>query len=591
MDCPYSLELEVVSLKLPSLSDMSKVKCNFTVNNYTQCLPYPFKTMVVPKINNHSVLEISITHYNQIIAGLEIPLTLFRSNKQQTFKLIDHTEIQDKRKITTKGKNENMEISLFIKHIPENQSSNDYKTEIKTLENKVKDSEILLEEGFRTRRGMQNNFEEVTKNLAKMIKSQEETINNLVSEKEKIYLYLKSVENDFLAEKTKNENFENVQIYKTVDANFKNKERINDMGRRKSYENSPMIVKRGSEKDNGQEVVLLKKKIQVIEGENEELRRRNENLIKELGIVKNRYEDGDFRASEMTLGTSNDRYASEKTQSSESLVLSLRGELVRMASKYKTRISKLAESRNNLIQENKDLLQTTQTLNQLLTEKDLEITRLQEELLYFQTTDSYQEPSFSKPNPHKLLGKYANNIKKVENQLVKSPRLGKENESSTWTPTTPEPIRKKSPDFKNHSPKNTKTLSPKKTIPSSIDLALSNFYHLQNSPLPINFIKDNESECVYHFGSKKVYIKLENSKLYVRIGGGFMVIDEFIKVYMPQEVEKSLQKNEKVKAYEQSPFKKLERCQNSYTDFVSCVGVQRRSASVNRFQPQLKYSS
>ena len=48
-----------------------------------------------------------------------------------------------------------------------------------------------------------------------------------------------------------------------------------------------------------------------------------------------------------------------------------------------------------------------------------------------------------------------------------------------------------------------------------------------------------ESEGVYQFGSRKVYIKIEKGDaILVRVGGGYMHIHEFIKQYMPLEVDK-----------------------------------------------------
>lgn len=41
-----------------------------------------------------------------------------------------------------------------------------------------------------------------------------------------------------------------------------------------------------------------------------------------------------------------------------------------------------------------------------------------------------------------------------------------------------------------------------------------------------------ESEGVYQFGQKRVYIKVEKGgQIYVRVGGGFMHIEEFIEQY------------------------------------------------------------
>ena len=48
-----------------------------------------------------------------------------------------------------------------------------------------------------------------------------------------------------------------------------------------------------------------------------------------------------------------------------------------------------------------------------------------------------------------------------------------------------------------------------------------------------------ESEGVYQFGSKKVHVKVERGdQVYVRVGGGFMYIEDFIEQYTPGEVEK-----------------------------------------------------
>ena len=48
-----------------------------------------------------------------------------------------------------------------------------------------------------------------------------------------------------------------------------------------------------------------------------------------------------------------------------------------------------------------------------------------------------------------------------------------------------------------------------------------------------------ESEGVYFFGKKRVYIKIERgSNLMVRIGGGYMSIDDFIQQFTQSEVNK-----------------------------------------------------
>eukprot|EP00351_Strombidinopsis_sp_SopsisLIS2011_P002870 CAMPEP_0116881924 /NCGR_PEP_ID=MMETSP0463-20121206/14013_1 /TAXON_ID=181622 /ORGANISM="Strombidinopsis sp, Strain SopsisLIS2011" /LENGTH=67 /DNA_ID=CAMNT_0004534309 /DNA_START=573 /DNA_END=776 /DNA_ORIENTATION=- len=47
-----------------------------------------------------------------------------------------------------------------------------------------------------------------------------------------------------------------------------------------------------------------------------------------------------------------------------------------------------------------------------------------------------------------------------------------------------------------------------------------------------------ESEGVYEFGSKRVAVKVDKGKINVRVGGGYLSIDEFLDQYTPAELEK-----------------------------------------------------
>jgi hypothetical protein len=42
----------------------------------------------------------------------------------------------------------------------------------------------------------------------------------------------------------------------------------------------------------------------------------------------------------------------------------------------------------------------------------------------------------------------------------------------------------------------------------------------------------------YLFGTKKIYAKILNGKLVIRVGGGFMIIEEFIATYADAEMLK-----------------------------------------------------
>jgi Growth-Arrest-Specific Protein 2 Domain len=48
----------------------------------------------------------------------------------------------------------------------------------------------------------------------------------------------------------------------------------------------------------------------------------------------------------------------------------------------------------------------------------------------------------------------------------------------------------------------------------------------------------------YIFGTRKIYAKILNGKLVIRVGGGFMIIEEFINNYAEQELNKINKLNE-----------------------------------------------
>ncbi len=57
-----------------------------------------------------------------------------------------------------------------------------------------------------------------------------------------------------------------------------------------------------------------------------------------------------------------------------------------------------------------------------------------------------------------------------------------------------------------------------------------------------------ESEGVYLFGTKRVNIRVDNNNINVRVGGGYLSIEEFIDQYTPSELERLSR---------QDPLKKL----------------------------------
>jgi hypothetical protein len=58
----------------------------------------------------------------------------------------------------------------------------------------------------------------------------------------------------------------------------------------------------------------------------------------------------------------------------------------------------------------------------------------------------------------------------------------------------------------------------------------------ERSKLKIMFMR--ESEGIYQFGTRRIYVRVDKDKINIRVGGGFLSIDEFLDQYTPQELEK-----------------------------------------------------
>ena len=72
----------------------------------------------------------------------------------------------------------------------------------------------------------------------------------------------------------------------------------------------------------------------------------------------------------------------------------------------------------------------------------------------------------------------------------------------------------------------------------AIDKKLAEFInnYPERSKLKIMFMR--ESEGVYSFGTKRVAVKVEQNAIKIRVGGGYLSIDEFLDQYTPVELER-----------------------------------------------------
>ena len=91
-----------------------------------------------------------------------------------------------------------------------------------------------------------------------------------------------------------------------------------------------------------------------------------------------------------------------------------------------------------------------------------------------------------------------------------------------------------------------------------IDRALANFLNTYPKRDKLNILFVRESEGIYKFGQRRVFMKLgKNEQLGVQVGGGFVTISNFIEKYTHKEVEKIRRDENDEKRLSTSPTPRL----------------------------------
>jgi hypothetical protein len=76
-----------------------------------------------------------------------------------------------------------------------------------------------------------------------------------------------------------------------------------------------------------------------------------------------------------------------------------------------------------------------------------------------------------------------------------------------------------------------------------IDKRIAEWINSSNDPNKLTKLFIRERDGVYQFGSKRIYVKIENDKIFIRVGGGFLTLDEFLRIHVPIELEKMATKD------------------------------------------------
>jgi hypothetical protein len=76
-----------------------------------------------------------------------------------------------------------------------------------------------------------------------------------------------------------------------------------------------------------------------------------------------------------------------------------------------------------------------------------------------------------------------------------------------------------------------------------IDIKLADYINNNKDHKKASLLFVREQEGIYSYGKKRVFIKIEKDSIIVRVGGGYLTIDEFIETYSPYEIRKRQRSN------------------------------------------------
>ena len=69
-----------------------------------------------------------------------------------------------------------------------------------------------------------------------------------------------------------------------------------------------------------------------------------------------------------------------------------------------------------------------------------------------------------------------------------------------------------------------------------IDTKLAEYINNYPDQKKLKIMFMRESEGVYQFGSRRVSVKVDRGKISIKVGGGYLSIDEFLDQYTPTEL-------------------------------------------------------
>jgi hypothetical protein len=71
-----------------------------------------------------------------------------------------------------------------------------------------------------------------------------------------------------------------------------------------------------------------------------------------------------------------------------------------------------------------------------------------------------------------------------------------------------------------------------------IDTTIAEFINGSNDPTKLTRLFMRESSGVYQFGTRRLYVKMEGPKIFIRVGGGYLTLEQFLRENVNVELER-----------------------------------------------------
>ena len=341
------------------------------------------------------------------------------------------------------------------------------------------------------------------------------------------------------------------------------------------------------------EKVLLMKAAETLQKENFLLKKENDQLSAELIQLKSKISSFESEILQYSSIKSRESTLTERIKILDSMILGLKTELEQKNEQYKESNFKANNLKNQLIQENKDLANKVLAFSKLCERKDSEIEKkTQENNKLASDLACIEQHLCVKEDCNQIIDDFNKILKNLKEEntenLVKIDELnGKLIKNNKQIEELENVIKEKSEEIEVlistvvKLQRNREIYAP---VPSdTIDVALADYLNTLDTPLPVPFTR--EEEGIYLFGTKRIFVKLEQGKIIIRVGGGFMQVNDFIDIYTSNEVDKfTRQKFDRSQKLRQSFISKLEDSQgkDSSIKFSTCFGIQKRAGSITR---------